>query len=94
MQLLILWDRRILTSFDEKLVSSQIPMLLLQTLGRTLRLQNSGGSWGSPSSSEVTSYAILTLTNLLSLPLAMSSPLYLKVVLIKGATFSREEYRV
>lgn len=69
MQLLILWDRSILTSLDEKLVSSQIPMLLLQTLSRTLRLQNPGGSWGSPSSSEVTSYAILTLTKLLSLPL-------------------------
>ncbi|KAL8864529.1 MAG: hypothetical protein Q9174_007318, partial [Haloplaca sp. 1 TL-2023] len=68
-QLLILWDRSTLTSLDEELVSSQIPLLLLQSQSRTLGLQNPDGSWGSPSSGEITSYAILTLTNLLSLPM-------------------------
>src|SRR5262245_14675532 len=48
------------------LIYQDIPRTLLDILGRTMRAQEADGSWDSKR--EVTSYAVLTLAPLLSLP--------------------------
>ena len=53
-------------AIPKKLLHQDIPRTLLDILARTMRLQEADGSWESKR--EVTAYAVLTLTPLLSLP--------------------------
>ncbi|KAL8704955.1 MAG: hypothetical protein Q9201_001901 [Fulgogasparrea decipioides] len=86
-EVMILWDRDRLLFIEEYLIGDCIPILLLQTLNRTLLTQNDDGSWGNPSSNEVTSYAILTLVHIGALPLANIAGHAIKDVLNRGYTF-------
>ena len=64
--LLFLWDGDHLLGFPDTLLQHRIPVVLCQVLIRTLRSQVSNGSWQN--SSEITSYAILTLSSAAHLP--------------------------
>ncbi|KAI9878671.1 MAG: hypothetical protein M1830_010819 [Pleopsidium flavum] len=70
MRLLHLWDAGQLEALPQQLVQDRMPVVLMQILNRTLLTQSSQGSWGPKDSSEVTAYAVLTLTTLSSLPCA------------------------
>lgn len=65
-QLLHLYDNSQLPELPPDLLCDRIPIVLFQALVRCLKSQGSDGSWGD--SVEVTSYAVLTLANLASLP--------------------------
>ncbi|KAE9970957.1 hypothetical protein BLS_004670 [Venturia inaequalis] len=65
-QLLSLYDNSQLTELPSDLLRDRIPVVLFQALVRCLKSQGTDGSWGH--SVEVTSYAVLTLANLASLP--------------------------
>ena len=64
--LLCLWDGDFLPGFPTSLLQHRIPVVMCQVQVRTLRSQTSNGSWEN--SSEVTSYAILTLISTAYLP--------------------------
>ena len=67
-RLLQVWDEGKLVSLPYDLVANQIPKILSQVLIRTLRNQCAEGYWKSSKSNEVTSYAVLTISSILSLP--------------------------
>lgn len=69
---LTLWDAGKLPSLPEKLVRDGIVISLFQALTRTLQTQNEDGSWGTRSSREETSYAVLTIAKAAILPVAES----------------------
>ena len=68
-RLLRVWDARSLNWMSESWMEDQIPVVLLQVLIRTLQTQNANGSWGN-GSLEITAYAVLTLSSVVSLPWA------------------------
>lgn len=61
------WDKGKLTSLPAKLVDERVPVVLTQTLAKTIYQQSAEGSWGNHSC-EVTAYAILTLVCLVNMP--------------------------
>ncbi len=87
MQVIILWDQGRLSFIKERLLSDRIFILLFQILNRTLQTQNANGSWANPPSHEATCYAILTLTNLTSLPIGDSLQHILQVAVEQGRRF-------
>lgn len=52
----------------ERLIRVKVMVVLFQIMSRVLQHQNEDGSWGTLGSREETSYAILTLANVSSLP--------------------------
>ena len=69
-QVLTAWDRGCVSSIPEELIMDQIVVVLLQALVRTLRFQNSNGSWGENDSYEESAYATILLNTLADLPCA------------------------
>lgn len=68
-RLLNCWDQGKITSLARELIEERIPFVLWQALIQTLQKQNPDGSWGKRPSREITAYALITLSNLASLPL-------------------------
>ncbi|KAI9684322.1 MAG: hypothetical protein M1820_010896 [Bogoriella megaspora] len=64
------WDDGKLPAFPQDLISGEVVMISFQCLVRMLQRQNLDGSWGNVAPSEETSYAIITINSLRSLPLA------------------------
>ncbi|KAL8799889.1 MAG: hypothetical protein Q9182_005546 [Xanthomendoza sp. 2 TL-2023] len=87
MHLVILWDQGRLPFLKQHMIDNQIPILLLQALNRTLLAQNDHGSWVNPPSAEVTSYALLTLTPLQSLPLGDAIQHTIRDALVRGRKY-------
>ena len=67
MQLLRQWDNGKLPVLETTLIRDRIPVVLMQILIRTLQSQEKDGSW-SQMSCEITSYALLTLSSVISAP--------------------------
>ena len=63
-RLLVLWDRGILGGLGETLLHDRIPVILIQTLNRTLLSQNAQGTWEANQVPENTAYGVLTLSAL------------------------------
>ena len=70
LELLKLWDLGGLPQLLHKLLRERVMPALIQCLVRTLQSQKLDGSWGCEGPKEETAYAILTLVNLRTLPLA------------------------
>ena len=68
--LLKVWDSGGILQVSHKLLCERVMPVLLQCLIRTLHSQQLDGSWGFQGPREETAYAILTLSNLRTLPLA------------------------
>ena len=66
-RLLNLYESSLL-EIPEQLLKVKVMVVLFQILSRTLQQQNEDGSWGVRGSREETSYAIITLANVDSLP--------------------------
>jgi len=66
-RLLHLYEDRLL-EIPEQILKVKVMIVLFQILTRTLQQQNNDGSWGKLGSREETSYAIITLSNVDSLP--------------------------
>ncbi|KAI0409841.1 ent-kaurene synthase [Xylaria palmicola] len=63
------WDEGILGDLPQDLISEQMPIVLFQTMMRTLQTQQKNGSWIFRSvSREITAYSVLTLKALGSIP--------------------------
>ena len=90
MQVLVAWDEGRLPSLPEQLLIDKVSIVLFQTLTRTMQTQNPDGSWGNSHSCEETSYAILTLSNLASLPCAESMLPWIESGIENGRTFVSE----
>lgn len=67
MELLHKWHDGKLPELESALLQEKILPTLFQCLSHLLQTQNPDGSWGSRGPREETSYAILALTNLISL---------------------------
>lgn len=70
-RLLKCWDQGKITGLARELIEERIPFVLWQGLIQTLQKQNPDGSWGKRPSREITAYALITLSNLASLPLQL-----------------------
>lgn len=70
--LLSSWDQGKLPNLSESLVRDRIPIILYHILVQAFQGQDPNGSWDGYDCPEVTSYAILTITKLSSLPWAES----------------------
>ena len=66
--LLHVWDRGHLEILPESIIKEEIPRILCQIMVSTLHGQNPDGSWTKDLSLERSSYAVLTISCLLSLP--------------------------
>lgn len=66
--LLQLWDKGTFKLQTEPLLRDFIPVILIQTLNRTMLTQSYEGGWPTHESSEITAYAILTLVAVSTLP--------------------------
>jgi hypothetical protein len=55
-----MWNSGQRVGLSEDLMQQRIPIILAQSLVRTLRAQENGGGW-DPSSCEITAYVLLTL---------------------------------
>ncbi|MCJ1405109.1 hypothetical protein MMC11_008335 [Xylographa trunciseda] len=86
MRLLRLWDSKQLSNLPEAMVRDQIPVILFQILCRTLRSQESRGSWSSQSP-EVSAYSVLTLIYLLPLPWASALKPEILTAISSGRNF-------
>lgn len=73
------WNRDLLDSLPRALIETRVPVTLFRLLIRLLQLQNADGTWenGDSASGEQTSYAVITLVNLLSCPFI--EPLHEKI---------------
>ena len=67
-ELLYAWDQGLLKSLPETLLQDRLPIMLTQILNRTLLTQTTRGAWGFEERPETTSYGVLTLMALSSLP--------------------------
>ena len=86
MRLIRLWDSQKMTNMPEAMIRDRIPIVLFQILCRTLRSQESQGSWGSRSP-EVSAYSILTLVYLLPLPWVSALKPEILTAISSGRTF-------
>ena len=71
-ELLSAWDDGRLQNLPQSLVRERIPIILYHTLVQAFHGQDLDGSWDGYDCPEVTSYAILTISKLSSLPWAES----------------------
>ncbi|KAI5795733.1 ent-kaurene synthase [Geopyxis carbonaria] len=82
------WDQATIKSLSDDLIRHQIPLVLFQALMQTLQKQNSNGSWGPKPSREITSYAIIALCHLSSLPfLSQELSFQISTAISKGRSF-------
>ncbi|CBF87385.1 hypothetical protein AN9314.2 [Aspergillus nidulans FGSC A4] len=81
------WSEGHLAALPDELMNFQLPITLFQALIRTLRTQNSNGSWGSSNSAEETAYAILILKNVASFNFTDEISAELESAIRKGIQF-------
>jgi hypothetical protein len=72
-----------------KLLSAKIMIVLFQILSRTLQQQNEDGSWGALGSREETAYAIITLSNVDSLPFVRPVAAQIELAVSRGRKYLR-----
>lgn len=65
-KLLHVWDQGLLRTVAGNIIEIDVPIILVQLLGRTIRRQGENGSWDD--SVEKTSYGILLISHALKLP--------------------------
>ncbi|KAF9894881.1 hypothetical protein FE257_004502 [Aspergillus nanangensis] len=82
------WENEALTTT----LNPQVPLVLHQALTRILLNQNPDGSWGPRSSLEETSYAVLTVKRLLSLPFSPQLRDTSVQAVLNTESYLREQY--
>lgn len=95
-ELLRIWDTAKVPHLDVKLLCEKAMPVLLQCLVRTLHSQHINGSWGCKGPREETAYALLTLSNLRTLPLAQYFRCEIISAIDRGQSFlkSSDQYKL
>ncbi|KAF2018551.1 hypothetical protein BU24DRAFT_458311 [Aaosphaeria arxii CBS 175.79] len=83
------WHSGRLSQISAHVIETQLAPLLVDSLQQTLRAQRSDGSWGSIGPYEETAYAVLTLINLVGLPLCDELHQKAQAAIEKGRDFLR-----
>jgi len=92
MPLVDFWEKGYVPVPNDSVIRDKVIISLFQALARILRTQNADGSWES-GGCEVTSYAVISLTKLMSLSSAPKIKLHVGQAIESGQAFLRKNSR-